>query len=102
MAGLDTDPLPLTPVPQDGQARCRLCATGDPDAGHDWCRAVSGLVCEACCHRVLLGDFGRVMAVAFGAADAEPSLGACAECERGQRWFARQVLGAVTHGNLPS
>jgi hypothetical protein len=102
MAGLDTDPLHQAPPLQDGEARCRLCATAEPEAEHDWCRAASGLVCDACCHRVLLGDLGRIMAAAFGGADPDDSLGACAECERGQRWFARQVLGAVTPRTLPS
>jgi hypothetical protein len=102
MAGLDTDPLPFKPSPQDGQARCRLCATSDPRAEHDWCRAVSGLVCQDCCHRVLLGDLGRLMAITYGGGDVELGLGACAECERGQRWFAHQVLGVVTRGALPS
>jgi hypothetical protein len=75
MAGLDTDPLPFAPPPRDGQAHCRLCATTEPDADHDWCRAASGLVCEACCHRVLLGDFGRIVASALGHLGSLESLG---------------------------
>jgi hypothetical protein len=102
MAGLDTDPLHMARVAQDGQARCLLCSTVEPAAEHDWCRAASGLVCEDCCHRVLLGDLGRILASAFSGSGPDPELGACAECERGQRWFARQVLGAMTPRTLPS
>ena len=102
MAGLDTDPLQLTPAPHDGLAHCVLCATVDPHAEHDWCRAISGLVCEACCQRVLVGDLGRLMAAMLGASDAEPQFGPCAECERGTRWFARHILGHLADGTLPS
>lgn len=105
MAGLDTDPLERTRLPHDGQARCRVCASAEADAGHEWCPEVSGLVCRACCQRILLGDLGRVMAMALGiAAGDEPSdgLGACAECERGGQWLAQHALGLVGGDSLPS
>ena len=102
MAGLDIDPLSTRPVPHDGQAHCRLCATVDPHAGHDWCPAVSGLVCDSCCHRVLLGDMGRLALAALDPTDDGEGAGQCAGCERGQQWFAIHVLGHVPRGTLPS
>jgi hypothetical protein len=83
-----------------------VCATPDADAEHDWCAAASALVCRTCCQRLLLGDVGRLMAVSAGIAapdeQAPDPLGACAECERGQRWFAQHVLGFMTRDSLPS
>jgi hypothetical protein len=102
MAQLDTDPLPQVEPPHDGMARCRRCATIDPGAGHDWCQATQGLVCESCCHHVLLGNLGRIMSGSFESDGSEQQLSVCAECERGQRWFASQVLDAVTPRHLPS
>jgi hypothetical protein len=106
MAGLDTEPLEPRPEPHDGLALCRVCATPDADAGHDWCEAAGGLVCRTCCRRRLLGDVGRMMAVSAGVAEPDEdtfgALGACATCERGQRWFARHVLGFMTRGSSPN
>jgi hypothetical protein len=105
MAGLDTDPLEQKRLPHDGQARCRVCASAAADAGHEWCPEVSGLVCRACCQRILLGDLGKVMAIALGVASGdEPSegLGACAGCERGGQWLAQHALGLVGGDSLPS
>lgn len=106
MAGLDTDPLQTRPEPHDGQALCRVCSSADAEAGHDWCAAASGLVCRTCCQRLLLGDVGRMMAVSMGVAEPEDEdrepLGACAECERGRRWFAQHMLGFMARGSLPS
>jgi len=106
VAGLDTQPLNIPPDPHDGQAVCRVCSTPAAEAGHDWCFAASGLVCRTCCQRALLGDVGRLMAVSAGAApcddDAPAPLGACAECERGRRWFADHMLGFMTRGSTPS
>jgi hypothetical protein len=83
-------------------ARCRRCATVDPGAEHDWCEAAQGLVCESCCHHVLLGNLGKLMTGSLGADGLERELSVCAECERGQRWFAHQVLDAATPRQLPS
>ena len=105
MAGLDTDPLDLRPDPHDGLAVCLVCATPDADAEHDWCAAESGLVCRTCCQRLLLADVGRLMAISMGVAppeDGPDALGACADCERGRRWFADHVLGYMSRGTLPS
>jgi hypothetical protein len=105
MAGLDMDPLEQARPPHDGQARCRVCASAAADAGHEWCPEVCGLVCHACCQRILLGDLGRVMAMALGvAAGEEPSgeLGACADCERGGRWLAQHALGLVAGDSVPN
>lgn len=108
MAGLDTEPLEPRPAPHDGQALCRVCATPDADADHDWCAAASALVCKTCCQRLLLGDVGRMMAISAGVAEPDEDGGsgqplvACAECERGQRWFADHVLGFMTRDSLPS
>lgn len=98
MADLDTDPLSLTALPHDGEARCRLCASADAEARHDWCMAVSGLVCQTCCHRILLDDLGRLMSAAMGGCSSGDDALTCAECERGQRWIAGHVLGALRHG----
>jgi hypothetical protein len=105
MAGLDTDPLEQTRLPHDGQARCRMCASSAADAGHEWCPEVSGLVCRACCQRVLLGDVGRVMVMALGLAGSDTQsegLGACAECERGGRWLAQHALGLIGSDSAPN
>jgi hypothetical protein len=103
MAGLDTEPLSYPDPPHDGQARCRVCATGSPEAGHEWCDALSGLVCADCCQTVLLGDLGRLLAMTLdGRAEPVIAQSACARCERGQRWFAGHVLGVMTRGTLPS
>jgi hypothetical protein len=105
MAGMDMGPLEQERLPHDGLARCRVCAGAEADAGHEWCPEVSGLVCRACCQRILLGDLGRVMAMAMGiAAGDEPSeeLGACAGCERGGQWLARHALGLIGRDSLPS
>lgn len=106
MAGLDTDPLRCEPAPHDGQARCRVCTDSDASAEHEWCAAVSGLVCRTCCHRILLSDLGRVMAVALGATgpgeDSPEDLGACATCERGSLWLARNALGLTDSRSMPS
>lgn len=106
MAGLDTDPLRQPPHPHDGQARCRVCTDADASAEHEWCAAVSGLVCRSCCQHILLSDLGRVMAAAAGAialADgAGEDLGTCASCERGGRWLAHNALGLTDSRRMPS
>jgi hypothetical protein len=106
MAGLDTDPLRHTPRPHDGQARCAVCTDPDASAEHEWCKVVGGLVCRSCCQRILLGDLGHVMAVALGA--VAPGVGpaegpgACASCDRGGRWLARNALGLTGRWSMPS
>jgi hypothetical protein len=107
MAGLDADPLASSaPRPHDGQARCCVCTDADASAEHEWCAAVSGLVCRTCCQRILLGDLGRVMAAAMGASepchDAAEALGPCAECVRGGRWLAQNALGLGDGRTMPS
>jgi hypothetical protein len=106
MAGLDTDPLRPVHRPHDGQARCRVCTDADAAAEHEWCAAVSGLVCRSCCQRILLGDLGRLMAVAAGAValgdDTGEDPGACASCERGGRWLAHNALGLTDSRRMPS
>jgi hypothetical protein len=106
MAGLDADPLRPAPTAHDGQARCRVCTDADASAEHEWCAAVSGLVCRSCCHRFLLGDLGRVMAIALGAVgpgqDPGEDLGPCSTCERGGRWLAQNALGLTDRRTMPS
>lgn len=106
MATLDTSPLAQTSDRFDGEARCRLCATARPAAGHDWCPTVSGLVCDECCQHMLFGSLSRLMGAALsgasGTTDVGPLIGACASCERGQRWFAQHVLAMVQPGEQPS
>lgn len=105
MAGLDAEPLKPRADPHDGVATCCVCTTADAEAEHDWCAATSGLVCRSCCQRLLLDDVGRLMAISMGAAppaETPEALGACAECERGRRWFAQHVLGYMTQGSAPS
>jgi len=102
MADLDNEPLVRTALPHDGEARCRVCTCADAEARHDWCTTVSGLVCEECCHRILLGDIGRLMSAAMGGPAPDDAAPTCAECERGQRWVAGHVLGALRHGGRPS
>jgi hypothetical protein len=54
---------------------------------------------------MLLDDVGRLMSISAGSAptaDTPDGLGACTECERGRRWFARHVLGYMTRGSLPN
>ena len=101
MADLDTDPLSRTALPHDGEVRCRLCASADPTACHEWCQAISGLLCESCCQRILLGDLERLMSAAMGGPLPESTL-RCAECERGQRWITGHVLSAIRHVTRPS
>lgn len=97
MARFDADPLQFRPALSDGPARCRVCATTAADAEHEWCPAAEALVCEECCRRILLGSVGAYIAAAVGAG-SDPTPSACADCERGQRWFAGQVLGALGTG----
>jgi len=102
MAELDLQPIPARPAPHDGEVRCGVCATADADAAHEWCPAVSRLVCDDCCHRTLIGDVGRHMAAAFAGAGQAPVVTACSRCERGQAWLAGEVLDAMANETLPS
>jgi hypothetical protein len=102
MADLDSEPLSRTAPPHDGEARCRLCASADPQAHHDWCEAVSGLVCQSCCNRILLRDLGRLMSAAMGACTSDDEPMTCANCERGQQWIAGYVLSTLGHGTWVS
>jgi hypothetical protein len=83
-----------------------VCTDADASAEHEWCAAVSGLVCRSCCQRILLGDLGRMMAIVVGAvtpAAGEPDdLGPCSECERGGRWLANNALGLTDSRRMPS
>ena len=94
MADLDGVPLKRVPPPHDGLAACRLCSSSDPAADHDWCLAAEGLVCDACCRRVLLGDDAPLHAIAATRVDGDDAgnlATACFRCERGHRWFAEQL-----------
>jgi hypothetical protein len=83
-----------------------VCTDADASAEHEWCEAVSGLVCRNCCHRILLGDLGRVMAIALGAVspgeDPAQDLGPCATCDRGGKWLAQNALGLTDRRTMPS
>lgn len=99
MAGLDSDPLAHGPGPHDGMASCRLCSSTEAAADHDWCAASGGLVCDACCRRVLLGEVSHLGRPVDDLADcAESIISACLACERGRRWYADQMLEHVTRG----
>jgi hypothetical protein len=104
MADLDRTPPERLPLRHDGLASCRLCASADAAAEHDWCPASEGLVCEACCRRVLLGDPSR-LEVAMGDADSpdvfETLITTCLSCERAKRWYAEQVYGRFAGGVGP-
>jgi len=105
MAGLDETPLPMAAARHDGLASCRLCASGDAAADHDWCPAVGGLVCEACCRRALVGDDSRLYAIsaarAEGTETAEDLAAACMGCARGRRWFEEQLRLRRPEGGEP-
>jgi hypothetical protein len=105
MADLDGIPLERVQRRHDGLASCRLCSTGDAAADHDWCPAAQGLVCGACCRRVLLGDDSRLSAIAATRLDGdEPPEGlttACFSCERGHRWFAEQLHDRLIGNSEP-
>jgi hypothetical protein len=104
MAGLDEAPWGRTAPRHDGLAACRLCSSGDAAADHDWCPAVRGLICGACCRHALLGDDSRLYVVAggTGAEEAADDLAAaCMGCARGQRWFAEQLRERLTRGPGP-
>ena len=107
MAGLDNIPMVIVPPRHDGLAACRLCTTVDAAADHDWCPAVGGLVCDACCRRALLGEDTRLFVVAAArAADAdadttEDLATACVECARGRRWFEEQLRDSLTRRGEP-
>lgn len=101
MAGLDNEPLTHCPDRHDGMASCRLCSSTDADAGHEWCAAREGLVCDDCCRLVLCGDIGfvRPPGPSSGLAEsAEVIISACLGCERGRRWYTDQLLRSFTHG----
>ena len=89
----------------DGALRCALCADASPDAGHDWCPAAEGLVCETCCRRVLLGKDTRLYAIAATRVDGDDSVEnlsvACFGCDRGRRWFAEQLHRRLGSGTEP-
>lgn len=102
MAHLDLEPAPPAPEPHDGEVRCGVCASSDPAAAHEWCAATSRLVCDECCHRMLLTDMGRHMAAAFSGEGRQPVPTACTRCERGQAWLAGEVLDAMASKTLPS
>lgn len=105
MAGLDDIPLVIVPPRHDGLATCRLCTTVDATADHDWCPAVGGLVCGACCRRALVGEDTRLFVVAaarVGSVDATEGLAnACLECARGRRWFEEQLRDLLTPRREP-
>lgn len=100
MARLDRSPMARPAEPHDGEVRCATCGSSDAEAAHEWCQLAGRLVCDSCCHRMLLGDMSRSMAsVLFGAGPV--ASGGCARCERGQRWLAGEVLDAMASGELP-
>jgi hypothetical protein len=49
---------------------------------------------------MLVGDMSRSMAAALFGIGA-PESGACARCERGQKWLAGEVLDAMANGEMP-
>jgi hypothetical protein len=102
MAELDALPLESTPVRHDGLAICRVCCSADAAAAHDWCLAVRGLLCDACCRRILIGEEPR-MAWATCADDAEgaPLVDECLGCDRGHRWFAEQFNQHSASDGIP-
>lgn len=100
MARLDAFPIARPEQPHDGEVRCGMCGSADADSAHEWCPVASRLVCDTCCHRMLVGDMSRSMAAALFGIGA-PESGACARCERGQKWLAGEVLDAMANGEMP-
>lgn len=104
MAGLDEWPLEIGPSRHDGVAACRLCASTKPDAGHEWCAASGGLICDECCRRVLLGDISRLRPW-IPASDlprhAEEIIGSCLVCERGRRRYVEHLHMRFSNGREP-
>ena len=104
MAGLDHTPIDTDRPVWDGQAVCRICATHDAEAEHEWCAATNALVCRDCCHRVLAGHVALIVTEGVAALDEDvpASVEACAGCDRGRRWFASHVAGLMTRGTPPN
>jgi hypothetical protein len=104
MADLDRTPQARQTQRHDGLASCRLCASADAAADHDWCPASEGLVCAACCRRVLLGD-ASPLETAMADADSpeafEALITACLGCDRAQRWYAEQIHRRFVGGPGP-
>ncbi len=104
MADLDRTPQARPQRRADGLASCRLCASVEAEADHDWCPASDGLVCAACCRRVLLGDVSR-LASAMADADSpdtfEAMMTACLGCDRAHSWYAEQVHRRFVGGAGP-
>ena len=105
MADLDGVPLERVPPRHDGLAACRLCSSSDAAAGHAWCPAAGGLVCDTCCRRVLLGEDTRLYAIAATRPDGDETVetlvSACFGCERGRRWFSEQLQNRLGRGPAP-
>ena len=105
MAALDGVPLERRPPRHDGLATCRLCSSSDAAADHEWCPAAEGLVCDACCRHVLLGEDTRLYAIAATRADGDDTVenltSACFGCDRGRRWFAQQLQDRFGRGTRP-
>lgn len=103
MAGLDNEPLTPDRERHDGAAMCRLCSSTDAIAGHAWCAASGGLVCDDCCRSLLLGDARQVPPTTASdlARRADMIISACLECERGQRWYTEQLRLHFADGNVP-
>jgi len=71
VAGLDHTPIDIDRPVWDGQAVCRICATHDAEAEHEWCAATNALVCRDCCHRVLAGHVALIVTEGVAALDED-------------------------------
>lgn len=93
MADFDTDPLKMPAPRHDGQVICNVCGSTDLDSSHEWCARFDALLCDHCCHRLLLIGISDLESDQ----EDEPGSG-CAACERGREWFTNQVFRHAIRG----
>jgi hypothetical protein len=83
----------------DGSLRCMLCYDDSPAAGHDWCQAAGGLLCDECCTALLEGDPQRLVAVIANAAHPvtlDALARGCETCPRAEQ----NVMGSIEEEDM--